>query len=459
MIIKRISRIVLLIAAMLLLSIPAAAATTVTPEEIKHHLDKTAAYLLGQEKEQNRPLSPWSYIALATSGRDLDGTMVLQSCAQQLELLQPDDELNNYSLLLLTLLAAGQDPHNFKGHNLVARLQAAQLPDGKFADNIDHSGAGAYGQQVLLNAHVWAVLALHAAGAECPDEAKARQWLIDQQHPDGGFNWNLLDAGSDVDSTGMTLTALGLLGERQDSPAVQKAVNYLKQAQENNGGFASWGAVNPESCSYVIEGLTAVGIDPLGTEWTKPGGNMASAILSHSLPDGSFEHTKGGGSNPMATEQSLIGLSDVYYVNTVVERLQQKNQYRRVVKFTLGATAYQVVENGQKQVMNADAAPFLENDRTYVPVRYLALALGIPESGISWLPDTQTVELSHNGITVTMAIGDNVIYINNQPLTMDVVPLIKPPGRTFLPARYVAEAFGYQVSWQGQDQTVTIAAK
>ena len=217
--------------------------------------------------------------------------------------------------------------------------------------------------------------------------------------------------------------------------------------------------MNPESCSYVIEGLTAVGIAPLGTEWTKPGGSMVSAILSYGLPDGSFAHTKGGGSNSMATEQSLIGLSDVYYGNTVIERLQQKNQYRRVVKFTLGATAYQVLENGQKQVRNADAAPFLENDRTYVPVRYLALALGIPESGISWLPDTQTVVLSHNGTTVSMAIGDSVIYINNLPLTMDVAPLIKPPGRTFLPARYVAEAFGYQVSWQGQEQTVTIAAK
>jgi len=444
---------------LLLLFIPAAAATTVTTGEIKHNLDKTAAYLLNQEKKQNSPLSPWSYIALAASGQDLDGTMVLQSCEQQLELLKPDDELNNYSLLILTLLAAGQDPHNYKGHNLVARLQAAQLPDGKFADHIDLSGAGTYGQQVLLNAHVWAVLALHAAGAECPDAVKAKQWLIHQQHPDGGFNWNLLDTSSDVDSTAMALTALGLLGERQDSPAVQKAVNYLKQAQENNGGFASWGAVNPESCSYVIEGLTAAGIAPLGTEWTKAGGNIVSAILSYSLPDGSFEHTKGGGYNPMATEQSLIGLSDIYYGNTFIERLQPKKLYRRVVKFTLGATSYQVMEGGQTQVMYADAAPFLENDRTYVPVRYLALALGIPESGISWLPDTQTVVLAHNGTTVSMSIGDKVIYINNQPLTMDVAPLIKPPGRTFLPARYVTEAFGYQVSWQGQEQTVTIAAK
>jgi hypothetical protein len=275
----------------------------------------------------------------------------------------------------------------------------------------------------------------------------------------------------------MALMALGLLGERPDSPAVQKAVNYLKMAQDKNGAFSSWGAVNPESCSYVIEGLTAVGIDPTGNEWIKPGGSIVSAILSYGLPDGSFEHTKGAGSNLMATEQSLIGLADVYYGNTLIERLLQKNQdrpknqaqnqqnnqnqdqYPMTIKFTIGKTGYEVTAGGQKQIMDADAAPFLENDRTFVPVRYLALALGISESNLNWLPDTQTVVLEQNGTTVTLGIGDNAIYINNQPRPMDVAPLIKPPGRTYLPARYVAEAFGYQVSWNGQEQTVIITAK
>ncbi len=483
------NRVGVLLASLLLLLVPAVATAAVTLDDVKAYLDKTAGYLISQEKAQNRPLTPWSYIALSASGKDLADTMALQSCEQQLALLQPDDSLNYYSLLVMTLLAAGQDPQNYRGQNLVEQLQAAQLPYGKFADNIDRSGTGGSGEQVLLNTHVWAVLALHAAGTECPDATKAKEWLKDQQHLDGGFNWNMLDASSDSDSTGMALTALGLLGEKPDSPSVQKAVNYLKLAQDNNGAFTSWGAVNPESCSYVIEGLTAVGIDPTGSEWTKPGGSMVNAILSYRLPDGSFEHIKGGGSNPMATEQSLIGLADVYYGNTLIERLLQKqnhiqhqknqgqqnsqnqtqnqlndqnqnqNQYPRTVKFILGKTGYEVTAGGHKQVLDADAAPLLENDRTFVPVRYLALALGIPESSISWLPDTQTVVLGHNGTTVTMAIGDNVIYINNQPRPMDVVPLIKPPGRTYLPARYVAEAFGYQVSWHGQEPTVIITAK
>ncbi len=38
---------------------------------------------------------------------------------------------------------------------------------------------------------------------------------------------------------------------------------------------------------------------------------------------------------------------------------------------------------------------------------------------------------------------------------MDVTPIIRD-GRTYLPARYVAECFGYQVTWNEAMQTLTI---
>ncbi|BAF59662.1 hypothetical protein PTH_1481 [Pelotomaculum thermopropionicum SI] len=428
-------------------------------------MERAAGYLLMQERTQGRPLTPWSYVALAGCGQDLTGTRVQESCRKQFAELQ-SSELNGYSLLVLTLLAAGQSPYDYQGQNLVERIRAAQLSDGKFADNVDGSGMGEKGGQVLVNAHIWAVLALYAAGAEIPDAQKARQWLIDQQHEDGSFNWILADQKPDVDSTGMALMALGALGEKNDSPVVQKAAAYLKRVQEEDGGFSSWGAPNPESCHMVISGLIAVGIDPAGADWTKPGGNPVTALQSYQLPDGSFEHIKGTGSNEMATEQALQALADVYYGKTVFERLREKNpagsaatgkvQPQRAIRFKLGEKNYEVSIEGEKQVREADAAPFLENGRTFVPVRYLALALGVPESGIEWSPSTQTVTLANNGITVTLTVGGNILYVNGQPVTMDVTPLLLPPGRTYLPARYVAQAFGYAVSWDEKERTVII---
>jgi hypothetical protein len=431
---------------------------------VKPAMDRAVAYLLARDKASERVLSLWSYLALAGTGQENSETRALMSCRQWYEGIKTG-ELNDYSLLVLTLVAAGGNPYDYQGRNLVEMIRAAQLPDGKFADNIDRSGLGDSGEQVLVNAHIWAVLALQVAGAEIPGAPKARQWLVAQQHADGSFNWNANSTKPDVDSTGMALMALGAMGENKDSLVVQKAVAYLKSVQESDGGFSSWGAPNPESCRMVISGLTAVGIDPAGAAWTKPGGDPLTALLSYQLPDGSFEHVKGGGSNMMATEQSLQGLADFYHRNTLFDRLKEKNaayagktgtEPQRVIKFKPGEAKYEVSSGGIKQVKDMDVAPFVENGRTFVPVRYLALALGLGEEGIAWSAPTGSATLSNNGITVILTVGENILYVNGRQAPMDVTPLLLPPGRAFLPARYVAEAFGYTVRWDSSENAVII---
>lgn len=451
--------IVSLIMALSLLVLPIRAAA-LPADSVKPAMDRAAEYLLSLEKNNEKPLTPWSYVALAAAGQNLAGTRAGESCGQQLAAAQ---STSDYCLLVFTLLAAGEDPGHYRGQNIVQKIQGAQLAGGKFADNLDRSGQGDNGAQVLLNSHVWAVLALHAAGAEIPDAAKARQWIIDQQHADGSFNWLLTGKTSDVDSTGMALMALGALGEGNDSPAVQKAYAYLKSVQEGDGGFSSWGAANPESCSMVVQGLTAVGIDP-AAEMIKPGGNPVTAMLGFQLPDGSFAHIRGTGANEMATQQALMALSDVYYGKSFYSRLREKSKAPaagsvsagRKIQFKVGSKDYEMQIDGRDRVEKADAAPFVEGGRVFVPVRYLALALGIPETGIVWSPSDQTVTLTNDGITVTLAVGGDIMYVNGAASPpMDVAPVIRD-GRICLPARYVAESFGCLVDWDESAQTVNI---
>jgi len=123
------------------------------------------------------------------------------------------------------------------------------------------------------------------------------------------------------------------------------------------------------------------------------------------------------------------------------------------VVFTIGSPTYTV--NGQAQTM--DVAPYIDsNGRTQVPVRYLAEAIGVSDSNIVWNPLLRMVTLAMNGTTVRMVIGVPVITVGLDPQTMDTSPQIIPPGRTMLPARFVAQAFGYQVTWNASAQTVTI---
>ncbi|MBO8128948.1 MAG: copper amine oxidase N-terminal domain-containing protein [Peptococcaceae bacterium] len=121
------------------------------------------------------------------------------------------------------------------------------------------------------------------------------------------------------------------------------------------------------------------------------------------------------------------------------------------IQFPVGKNVY--IVNGVKNSM--DAKTFIENGRTYVPVRYLALATGVAEDKIIWSPSANTVTLIKDDVTVTLAIGGNVIYVNDEPRQMDVTPLIRN-GRTYLPARWVAGAFGYKVDWDGKTRTVII---
>jgi hypothetical protein len=125
------------------------------------------------------------------------------------------------------------------------------------------------------------------------------------------------------------------------------------------------------------------------------------------------------------------------------------------VVFTIGSNIYTVA--GQPYQM--DAAPVMvPPGRTMVPVRYLALGMGIEPSGISWNPSTEQVTLSDGVVTETMTIGSYTLNINGNPFNMDVCPAIIN-GRTMLPARWVANNFGWTVAWRQRAQEVVISGE
>ena len=119
--------------------------------------------------------------------------------------------------------------------------------------------------------------------------------------------------------------------------------------------------------------------------------------------------------------------------------------------FIIGQSLY-TLEGASKSM---DAASYIKNSRTYVPVRYLAYSLDIADGGIGWNSETQMVTLIKGDTTVTLVIGNKVRKINGDSTQMDVPPEISN-GRTMLPARWVAEAFGATVGWDSTNRMVTI---
>lgn len=119
-------------------------------------------------------------------------------------------------------------------------------------------------------------------------------------------------------------------------------------------------------------------------------------------------------------------------------------------QFVIGQASYTV----SGTVYKMDAAPYILNGRTLVPVRYLADELG---AQTTWDAATQTVTVTVGSTTIDLVIGSTTLTVNGTASQMDVAPLINN-GRTYLPARYVAEALGAAVAWNPSTQTVTITA-
>ncbi len=124
------------------------------------------------------------------------------------------------------------------------------------------------------------------------------------------------------------------------------------------------------------------------------------------------------------------------------------------VKFVVGR-AYYYLGSKESSVPMMDATPYIDNNsgRALVPVRYLAIALG---AITYWDANTQTITITNGSTTISMVIGSTTLTVNGQTQTMDVAPAITA-GRTYLPARWVAEALGFTVSWDANSQTVTVS--
>ena len=111
-----------------------------------------------------------------------------------------------------------------------------------------------------------------------------------------------------------------------------------------------------------------------------------------------------------------------------------------VIELSPGSQFYKV--NGETKVM--DVAPFInEAGRTMVPVRFIAEAMGL---AVQWNAEKRQVVISGEETEVILTIDSNIAMLDGTPVRMDSKAVIVN-GRTFVPLRFVAEAFGFEVQW------------
>lgn len=111
--------------------------------------------------------------------------------------------------------------------------------------------------------------------------------------------------------TAMAMQALAPYYASRDDvkTAVDRAIQWLSDNQNNQGGFTSWGSTSSESISQVIVALTGVGVDPhTDARFVKSGNSLIDALLSFAAPEGGFKHILTGKVDNMATDQGTYAL-------------------------------------------------------------------------------------------------------------------------------------------------------
>ncbi|WP_141503545.1 copper amine oxidase N-terminal domain-containing protein [Paenibacillus luteus] len=116
--------------------------------------------------------------------------------------------------------------------------------------------------------------------------------------------------------------------------------------------------------------------------------------------------------------------------------------------FQLGNKTAQI--NGKNAMM--DVAPYVKNGTTFVSLRTLTNTLG---ADVKYVPSNKTVELKLGNDKVVFWLGKNVIQVNGANVTLDAVVHIKD-GRTQVPLRFIAEWLGWNVNWNGSNQSATL---
>lgn len=247
--------------------------------------------------------SEWDAFAMSRSGGSLSTDQrnaYLDSAETWLKanLTDPSTKPTDIERVALAVGALGEVLSSFRGMDVVKEL----LKSEKIS-------AGS-------NEAAYALLVLDSRAYPDSDGAvwsrdKLVNELIDRyQNPaDGGFG--LTDnTGTGVDTTAYILQALAPYYKSNDKvkTAVDKALDYLREKQQPDGGFG-----NVEAADQVLVALTALGLDPLdeANGFVQVTGDIITAIFAYyDEATGGFYHVIDPTVAPdgMATVQSLYAL-------------------------------------------------------------------------------------------------------------------------------------------------------
>ena len=125
--------------------------------------------------------------------------------------------------------------------------------------------------------------------------------------------------------------------------------------------------------------------------------------------------------------------------------------FAKTVEFTVGSNDLYVSDIGIQKIA-FDASPYIENGRTFVPVKAVADAFG---ADALWDGEARKVTFSTEETVIELTIDSSVALVNGVQKTLDAPCTIKD-GRTFVPLRFISEALKKSVEFVAPSSQILI---
>lgn len=99
-----------------------------------------------------------------------------------------------------------------------------------------------------------------------------------------------------------------------------------------------------------------------------------------------------------------------------------------------------------------EAAPFIHDGRTVVPLRFITEALG---AELEWNGAERSITLTRGEDTIVLVIDRSEAVVNGKKIMMDV-PAIIHNNKTMVPVRFISENFNQKITFDDKTRTILI---
>lgn len=105
--------------------------------------------------------------------------------------------------------------------------------------------------------------------------------------------------------------------------------------------------------------------------------------------------------------------------------------------------------------------PLSVSSSTLLPLREMLVKLGVPndDEHIRYNGSDKSVLVLYEGVKIHLSVGNKKAYVNDEPITLNAAPLLYSKNqRIYIPFRFVAEAMGKKVVWDGTAKTIYVCS-